>query len=234
MGKGTSKSFGYVDPDANHISRGRPGMRKLERELDGAFKALETPGTGGTGCFATDEFDIVAAMSAAFVLASTAAIASAQTITTFVNSVIPTPRNLSIVCTVVGTGAGNIVVSGLDISGNVLTETFAVPAATSTLTGKNAFATITSITVPPLTTGMTALHITVGTGKALGLGSPIKIRQGTMMVYMEMEDGASVAGGASTGAWATPANGLPYGTYTPYDDPNATHGWVVSYERDNS
>jgi len=209
-------------------------MRELVRELDGSFKKLETPGYGGAGCFATDQFDAVAAASATYVLGATAAISTAKTVTTFLHSTIATPRNLSIVCTVVGTGAGSIAVSGLDLNGEILQEAFTVPASSGAVVGKCAFATITSVVLPALTTGMTGLSCTVGTGLVLGLGSKVKVRQTAVMSYAEMKDGSVVSGGVSAGTWAAPVNGLPNGTYAPHDAPNGTAGWVVSYERDNS
>lgn len=72
------------------------------------------------------------------------------------------PRNLQIVAS--GTATGNVVITGTNIRGVVITETIALNGATPVL-GLKAFATVTSIQLP--TVGATTIN--VGTGVKLGL-----------------------------------------------------------------
>lgn len=83
------------------------------------------------------------------------------------------PRNVTV--TLAGTtaniGAGNIVITGTNNQGAIITESLVVTAATGgLLTGVKAFATVNTITYPATTgAGVTS---TVGYGSALGLGAP--------------------------------------------------------------
>lgn len=72
------------------------------------------------------------------------------------------PRNLQIVAS--GTATGNVVITGTNIRGQVITETIALNGATPVL-GNKAFASVTSIQLP--TVGATTIN--VGTGVKLGL-----------------------------------------------------------------
>ena len=230
MGQGTSKSFGYVDSDAEHIGRGRPGMRELVRELDGSFSKLETPGQGGTGTIAVGDWDVPLATDDDYVLGATAAISTLKTVTTFLHATLDYARNLIVTCTVTGTGAGSVFVYGTDIDGNALSEEAPVPASTGVVTLTKGFKTITYVTVPPTTTGMTVLSIKVGIGVSLALPALMKYRHTHAMCIAEIMDGAAAV---TPGTFATATNAAPYGSYTPNAAPNHTHEYILFFERDN-
>lgn len=107
------------------------------------------------------------------------------------------------------TGTSVITVKGTDVDGKPLTES---SASGTSLAGKKAFKTITSVSFSADVTGAT-----VGTGDVLGL--PVFL-PGTAYVLKELQDGAAatagtVVAGVSTAATAT--TGDVRGTY----DPNA-------------
>lgn len=198
----SSKSFGSKGPQRPHIVSGGGMGREVEdlrRDVEEAFETIETPGNGGTSLLAVEEFINVATKVANYVLTSTSATTAIQTITTMAHGTLAHARNLEVGCTITGTGAGSIVVTGTDIDGEALTETFAIPAATATVVGNKAFKTITSVTIPATTVGMTALAVVVGTGDKLGLGSKVKVRNGVANIIAEMLNGALVGGASAAG-----------------------------------
>ena len=91
-----------------------------------------------------------------------------QTITTGITQP-DFPRVLSITPTKAGSPAitGNVVITGTDIRGNVITDTIACGSDTVTVNGVKAFATVTSIAVPVRQTASDA--ISIGTTSLLGL-----------------------------------------------------------------
>ena len=202
----SSKSMKGTGPAVPHLAS-KPGgwqgeIWDLRNDSDGAFVKMETPGNGGTGVIAVQEWTAPLAANATYVLGATSATTTAKTVSTFTHASLPHARNLQVVCTVTGTGVGAVVVHGTDIDGNVLSESFTVPASTATVTGAYAFKTITSIVIPKTTAGMSALSITAGSGAKLGLCSKVKLRNTTPAIWVELEDGTSV-GGAGVAATAT-------------------------------
>lgn len=99
--------------------------------------------------------------------ASITALATPQTITTEITNP-PCARNITITCTKGGETdmSGNVVITGTNIFGQVITETIA-EGADGTIQGNKAFKTVTSILVPVRTNEGDA--ITVGFGDKLGL-----------------------------------------------------------------
>lgn len=116
------------------------------------------------------------------------------------------------------------VITGLDINGQVLSESLVVGAlgagANATTQGVYAFKSISSVYVPADASGVPGSY-EFGFGKKLGLSRPLT--QGGMIAEF-MSNAAAVAG---TVVLST--TGLPNGTYSPNSDPNATRDWVVYY-----
>jgi hypothetical protein len=202
----SSKSMKGKGPAVPHLAS-KPGgwqgeIWDLRNDADEAFVNLETPGNGGTGVMAVQEWTTPLAANATYVLGATSATTVAKTVSTFTHATLPHARSIDVACTVTGVGAGSVVVHGTDIDGLAKSESYTVPAATATVNGNGAFATITSVVLPPTTAGMSALSITVGSGAKLGLCSKVKVRNGTPAIWVELESGVAV-GGAGVVATAT-------------------------------
>lgn len=193
-----SKSFGLKAPKIAHLVRGAGGLSgeiaDLRSDVEEAFVTNETPGLGGTGLIAVDEWTNVLAASANYVMASTNAAVAAVTVTTFSHATIPHARNLTVGCTIIGVGESNVVVTGTDINGDAISETFAVPSGNGTVTGVKAFKTVNRVVIPALTAGMTGLAVVVGVGNVLGLSSKIKVRNSIPNVLTELFNGMAVVG----------------------------------------
>jgi hypothetical protein len=180
-------------------------VKDLRNDIEEAFESIETPGHGGTGVLAVDEWVNPLAANATYVLGATVGTLAIKTVTTFLHATIPHARNLSIAMTAAGTFAGSPVVAvhGTDVNGDVLSENFVV--ANATVVGSKAFKTIISVVLPSVDgVIISALSITVGTGNKLGLGSKVKLRNTVSSVFMEMEDGQLIGG--SVGSAATAVN----------------------------
>lgn len=76
-----------------------------------------------------------------------------------------------------GNVAGNVVIEGLNIGGEVITETIALAGA-AVVTGAKAFASVTKVTLPTWTVANTE-RVRVGTGPALGL--PVKLARNSVL-----------------------------------------------------
>lgn len=112
------------------------------------------------------------------------------------------------------TNTATLTVTGTDVYGNVVKET---SGSGTSMAGKKAFKTITSVVPSANITGAT-----VGTGDVLGL--PVYI-PGAASVLREIEDGTvatagTIVGGVSTAATAT--TGDVRGTYDPNSAANGT------------
>jgi hypothetical protein len=127
------------------------------------------------GYLVTDEWVDVALASATALSTATATSASATTTVTTFTAQPDFPRNIVITPggTTASVPAGDVVVTGTNIRGEVITEnfTFAADASTAT-TGTKAFKTVTSI-VYPIQDGAGATY-NVGTGAKLGLSRKMK------------------------------------------------------------
>jgi hypothetical protein len=108
------------------------------------------------------------------VLAATAQTAAAQTITANITQP-SVPRNLIVKGNAVG-NAGNVVVTGINYEGAVITETFALNGSTAVV-GAKAFRAVTSIALPAETHAGTDT-VSLGTGEKLGL--PYKLAHNTV------------------------------------------------------
>lgn len=217
-----SKAFGSKVPVLPHLTQGMGGIpgeiRDLRNDIEEAFLASETTGNGGTNLIAVDEWVNPLAADAAYVLAAGAAGVAATTVTTMTHGTLPHARNLTVTCDSTGTGEGAVVITGTDINGDTLTESFTVPAADDVAVGNKAFKTVTSVLIPAKTVGMTDLAITVGSGDKLGLGSKAKLRNGVVAKLAEMMDG--VVGG-SAGAATAVNTGLTLCGHASFTNPKA-------------
>lgn len=104
------------------------------------------------------------------VLADTAMANGATTLVTAGITQPDVPRNLTVTGNA-STVAGNVVITGTNQAGEVITETI-VASGTATIVGNKAFATVTSILLPAYASAGTE-RIRVGTGAKLGL--PVSI-----------------------------------------------------------
>jgi len=104
------------------------------------------------------------ATSSVAVLANTALTASVQTITAGITN--PDVARNHVVKGALSTSTGNVVITGTDIGGNVITSTVAL-AGTAVVAGAKAFATITQIALP-VSSGA-GDGVSVGIGSVLGL-----------------------------------------------------------------
>lgn len=100
------------------------------------------------------------AASAAYIL-SAQSLASGGTATTFVHQP-DFPRNLTVVAS--GSATGNVVVTGTNIRGEVITETLALNGTTP-VPGAKAFASVASVALPTVS----ATTINLGIGVKFGL-----------------------------------------------------------------
>ena len=104
----SSKSMKGTGPAVPHLAS-KPGgwqgeIWDLRNDSDGAFVKMETPGNGGTGVIAVQEWTAPLAANATYVLGATSATTTAKTVSTFTHASLPHARNLQVVCTVTGTG----------------------------------------------------------------------------------------------------------------------------------
>jgi len=125
-------------------------------------------------------------------------------------AVLDVPRNV----VAAWTGTAVLTVTGTDEYGNAISES---SASGTSLTGKKAFKSITSVTTSADITGLT-----VGTAKVLGLPAWLA---GTGDVIKELQDGAAATAGtvvAGDTTTATATTGDVRGTYAPNGTPNGT------------
>lgn len=128
-----------------------------------------------------------AAVSDTAVHAAIALTAATQNVTTSITNPV-TPRNVTIKGNAVG-NAGNVVITGTDMSGAVITETIALNGATE-VAGVKAFKTVTNIALPVEVHAGTDT-VSVGIGSKLGM--PHKIAFAAYLL-VKLFDGSSDAG----------------------------------------
>jgi len=144
---------------------------------------------------------------------------------------VPYGRNVT-VTTVGADGLFNfpfdVVVEGLDVYGQVVTETITVTALASpgTIAGSKIFKSVTKVTIPAAGTAATTGTVSVGFGAVLGLPStPAAARGGAAApkAVQEIANGAVVTTGTLSAANRS---------YTPAAAPDATKSYYVVYEAD--
>lgn len=109
------------------------------------------------------------------------------------------PRNLTVAVaatTLLDIAAGNITVTGKNVEGATITETFAVTADTAgTITGNKAFASVSSVAVPQQDGA--SVTVSLGYGSKLGIGMrnitamPIKLLKRTSAGVETLEDASA-------------------------------------------
>jgi len=142
------------------------------------------------------------------------------------------PRNVVVVVThatsiVAVTG----VITGLDLDGQVIQETFTITATgtSKTATGVKAFKSVTDVTITAVADA-SADSIQVGSGNALGLDA----RSSHISPVKELTDGAvPTAGVLSIGVWPQVSTSDQRGTFTPNTAPNGSHTYDVWYISDD-
>ena len=121
--------------------------------------------------------------------------------------------------------AMTVVVAGVDIWGNAITESISIAATgtTQTGTGLKAFYRIDSIAMTA-TGNAEANTLTLGTGQVFGLDflNPIPSLVTEMIDTTLVTTGTTVAGVITSTADKR-------GTYSPATAPNATHSWTIWY-----
>lgn len=136
------------------------------------------------------------------------------------------PRNFVITTTThADIDAVAVVVIGLDLDGNVLTDTITlVDGGATDAFGTSCFASVSSIFVP-LQSGVGGA-LEFGFGDIIGLAGPIADRAGAPMVMLEIEDSAIV----TTGTFATAAVAAPNGSYLAGTIPDDALNYALMYE----
>lgn len=175
----------------------------------------------------------VAAGTTTAVLGATNASASAAVSVTSGFTQPDVPRALSI--TVGGTASSvnssSIVVTGTNIEGKTITETFITTIATTgTINGSKAFKTVTQLDIPKQAgSGVT---VAIGTRNLLGINHRLFNQNTTVKVY----SGTTVYGALTLQAQPTvAANGasVELNTVSPATTPNGASFYIIAYAYDN-
>jgi len=193
-----------------------------------AITKVDYPAADGTGA------TVAIGAGAAFLKGATATVASAVTVlgsTLIQTDLANNPRQL-VFTTAGGTAAdapANVVITGLDSQGKVISETLALAQTATTATSVNAYSSVTSLAYPAADgTGAT---IAVSFGAVIGLKRTVKSRTGAVVPLLhEFMDGSA----PTAGALSVPATVGPYGGYTPNTAVNGVHDYAIYYEYDAS
>lgn len=177
----------------------------------------------------------VAAGTATAILAATNGAAAAQTVTSGISNP-DVPRTLSVTPTANATGGNpmSIVVSGTNIEGKSISETFIIPVGSTTIVnGTKAFKFVTSVAIPAQTLGLT---ITVGTTNKLGVNHRLFNQNTTVKVYSATA--ISVGDYTTFLLQAAPTvvsneRDVELNTVQPATTPNSTTFYVICYAYDN-
>lgn len=138
------------------------------------------------------------------------------------------PRNIT-VTTAGSTPAdapATATINGVDVNGDVISETITVAQTATIANGVKAFAKVTSI-VLPVADGTDAT-LAFGFGLVAGLSKKLKARAGNNSLIREIAAGSVVTNGTIVAA----ATGLPNGTYSPNSAFNNTNDYAIYYEAD--
>lgn len=162
-----------------------------------------------------------ATAAATTVLNAHTAVVGGETVTVFAAQP-DKARNLTVTPggTTANVVAGNVVVTGKDIRGKVITETLAITSTQSTATtGAKAFSAVTSIVFPAAGASTTW---SVGAGTKLGLN---KCLAGSGYYIKGLSDGADLTGSTV----AADASNISGNTVIPNPAPNGTHVFDLIY-----
>lgn len=231
-----SKSMKGMGPAVPHLADKPGGLAgeiwDLRGDVDRACSRLETPGAGGTGVVAVEEWSAPPAASIDYFLPATV-LGMTRHVETSAAAPLAVPRNVMIDFIVtVGTPSGSLVVTGRDVAGVVRSATVPMPAASALVDAGIALVDVDTIEFLPLPPTLFDGTASVGYGDAIGLGSPAKTRQMGVHVIDEYMDGAIVSPITATFTDKTLAQ--PNGTYLPATVPDGTHTYLLTYERDNA
>lgn len=172
----------------------------------------------------------VANASTTGVLAATNGATAAQTVTAGITQP-DVPRVLSLSPTANTTGSPlSVVVTGANVEGKVITDTFIIPANSTTLVvGTKAFKSVTSVAIPGNTVGLT---VTLGTRNALGVNHRLFNQNTTVKVYS-----ATAHKGALTlqipPTVVANEGAIELNTVTPGTTPNGSTFLIICYVFDN-
>jgi hypothetical protein len=187
-----------------------------------------------SGSFVVDELTDPLASAAAGLLDATATTVAPQTILAAalkapgLAELLARPRNVTFT-TAGGTPAhapADVLITGTDIHGDVLTETVTLAQTATIAEGNKAFRTIVSIAYAA-GDGASAT-ISIGFGNKFGLSRKAKTRAGAVMRGTEISAGSVV----TNGTLAVATTGAPNGTYTPNTVPNGSNDYAIAYETD--
>ena len=166
--------------------------------------------------------------------AATATVTTERTTTSFlaggVAALADTPRQIVFVTggATPADAPASAVVPGVDVNGDVITETVTIAQTATSATSAKFFSSVTSI-VEAAADG-TAATVSIGVGAALGLRRKAKVRAGALVVACEISAGTRV----TTGTFTVPASAPPNGSYAPSSAANGTNDYAVAYELDLS
>lgn len=121
----------------------------------------------------------------------------------------------------------NAVVTGLDVNGDVISETITVPQTATINTGSKCFSTITSVAFAA--GDGTGATVSMGWGAAIGLPEKAKLRNAAVAALVEFTDGVP---SATRGTYVVPATAAPNGSVSFNSAPNGSRDYTVYYERD--
>lgn len=181
----------------------------------------------------TENLKKVAAANTTAVIAATATVVAGRTLTsgnaTITNPDVP--RNLTITAggTTNDIAAGNVTITGTNVEGKVISETFALADnQTGTVTGNKAFKTVTSVVFPAADgTGAT---IAVGYGSKLGLNHRLVPDRSTIVVVQDTAvDGSAPTIQAAPSASAIDNEEVESNTVTPSTLPDGTTFLTIFY-----
>lgn len=181
----------------------------------------------------TENLKKVAAANTTAVMAAAATVAAGKTFNSG-NSTITNPdvpRNLTITTggTTADIAAGNVVITGTNVEGKVITESFLMADnLNGSVTGNKAFKTVTSV-VFPAADGTTAT-IAVGYGAKLGLNHRLITGSTSIVVVSDTApDGTAPVLQAAPSASSLDAEEVENNTVTPATTPNGTTYLTIFY-----
>lgn len=178
----------------------------------------------------TETLKKVAAGTSTAILAATNGAASAQNVTSVTQPDVP--RALSVTPTANTTGSPlSVVITGLNVEGKTFTESFIIPANSTTIVnGVKAFKSITNVAIPGNSSGLT---ITVGTRNLLGVYHRLFNQNTTVKVFAGTAVGnAALTLQAQPTVVASEAE-IERNTVSPATTPDGNSFYVICYTYDN-
>lgn len=171
----------------------------------------------------------VSAGTATAVLAATVGATASQTITAGLTSP-DVPRALNVTPTVGIVSPVQVVVTGTNVEGKVITESFIIPSnSTTVVNGVKAFKTVTGVFIPGSTVGLT---VSVGTQNVLGVNHRLFKNNTTVKVFSATaHKGALTLQGVPT--VVASSESVELNTVQPLTAPNSSTFLIIAYMYDN-